>query len=94
MTKILSVLSLFIFSVGSSQQLLPLIPQPQSVEILDGNFVLNKETVINADPNLFEAKYLQQQIKKLTGLDLKIGMNLKATSKIGFYDIISGGFHK
>ena len=93
MTKILSFLALFIVSIGFSQQLLPLIPQPQSLEIIDGNFVLNKETVINADPNLFEAKYLKQEIKKLTGLDLKIGMNLKSTSKIGFYDIISGGFH-
>ena len=93
MNKKLALSFLFIVSIGYSQQLLPLIPQPQTVEILDGNFVLNNETVIVADPNLFEAKYLQQEIKKLTGLDLKIGMNLKSTSKISFYDIISGGFH-
>lgn len=93
MTKKFTLILLFIVSIGYSQQLLPLIPQPQSVEILDGNFILNQETVINADPTLFEAKYLQQELKKLIGLNLKIGMNLKSTSKISFYDIISGGFH-
>ena len=79
-------------SIGFSQNTLPLIPQPQTVNLLDGNFILNKETVIQADPNLFEAKYLQQEIKKRTGLDLKIGTNLKSASTIGFYDLLSGGF--
>ena len=93
MTKRLSFLFLFMVSIGFSQNSLPLIPQPQTVNLLDGNFMLNKETVIESDPNLFEAKYLQQEIKKLTGLDLKIGTNLKSASKIGFYDLLSGGFH-
>src|SRR5690349_12724406 len=80
------------FNTAFSQNPLPLIPQPQSLQILDGNFVLNKQTVIEADPNLFEAKCLQQEIKKLTGLELRIGINLKSTTKIGFYDLLSGGF--
>jgi hexosaminidase len=92
MTKKLLLLFLFSITVGFSQNSLPLIPKPQTLEMYDGNFTLNKETIIEADPNLFEAKYLQQEIKKLTGLDLKIGTNLKSTSKIGFYDLLSGGF--
>lgn len=91
MIKKLSVLCLFIVSISFSQSL-PLIPQPQNLQMLDGNFILNKETVINADPNLFEAKYLQEEIKNRTGLELKIGINLKSPNKIGFYDLLSGGF--
>lgn len=91
MNKQLTLLLLFIVSIGFSQSL-PLIPQPQTLQINDGNFVLNNQTVIVADPNLFEAKYLQQEIKKLTGLELKIGTNLKSVSKIGFYDMLSSGF--
>lgn len=92
MTKKISILFIFIVSIGFSQNSLPLIPQPQTLQTLEGNFVLSQETVIIADPTSFEAKYLQQEIRKLTGLDLKIGQNLKSPSKIGFYELISGGF--
>lgn len=93
MTKSFSLLFLLFVSIGFSQNSLPLIPQPLDYHAHEGNFILNKETIIEADPNLFEAKYLQAEIKKRTGLDLKIGINVTAPSKIGFYDVLSGGFH-
>ena len=63
---------LLLFNVASSQSQLPLIPQPKSIEIGNGHFVLNSQTVIHADSNLFEAQYLQQAIQQQTGLELKI----------------------
>ncbi|MGV3697019.1 beta-N-acetylhexosaminidase [Flavobacterium sp.] len=93
MTKKLAFLFLCIASIGFSQTTLPLIPQPQSLERHEGIFTLTKETVIEADPNQFEAKFLQQEIKKLTGLELKIVSGANAPSKIGLYELLSGGFH-
>jgi hexosaminidase len=61
-----------LFHTSFSQNPLPLIPQPSIVEMKKGSFVLNKETVIQADATMFEAQYLQQAIKQQTGLDLKI----------------------
>lgn len=63
---------LLIFNLAFSQNQLPLIPYPQSVQRNDGNFILNSKTVIQADANTFEAKYLKESIKVQTGLDLKI----------------------
>lgn len=93
MSKKLTAFLLLFFAFGFSQNTLPLIPQPQTLEVGEGNFVLSKETVIVGDPKTFEARYLQQEIKKRTGLDLKISMTTQSKSKIGFYEIISGGFH-
>ena len=54
---------LLLFSVISiAQQTLNLIPKPNSVEIKKGHFVLNKETVIVADENSFEAIFLKENI--------------------------------
>lgn len=72
MTQKLSFLFLLLVSIGFSQTTLPLIPQPETVEMHKGNFTLNKETVIQVDAKMFEAQYLQQAIKAQTGLDLKI----------------------
>ena len=79
---------LLLFNFGFSQNRLPLIPQPKSIQKSKGNFVLNKETVIQAGNKMFEAHYLQLAIKQQTGLDLKIipvaesGNIIKLTVKI------------
>jgi hexosaminidase len=78
------LLLLLLANLAFSQNELALIPQPTNIEIVKGNFVLNKKTVIQADENSFEAKYLQQAIKEKTGLDLKIGLNSKSNNKISF----------
>lgn len=72
MSKLFSALSLFMVSIGFAQNALPLIPMPRTVEIVKGNFVLNKQTVIQGDASMPEALYLQQTIKQQTGLELKI----------------------
>jgi len=72
MTKKLSLLILFIASIGFSQTPLPIIPKPQSLQENKGHFQLNKNTIIQADEKMFEAQYLKQAIKQQTGLDLKI----------------------
>ena len=69
--KILTLL-LLISVISVAQQNLNLIPKPNSVEIKKGHFVLNKETVIVADENSFEAIFLKESIKSQTGLELKI----------------------
>lgn len=69
--KILTLL-LLISVISVAQQNLNLIPKPNSVEIKKGHFVLNKETVIFADENSFEAIFLKESIKNQTGLELKI----------------------
>lgn len=69
--KILTLLLLFSV-ISIAQQTLNLIPKPNSVEIKKGHFVLNKETVIVADENSFEAIFLKENIKSQTGLELKI----------------------
>jgi hexosaminidase len=88
MTSKFSFFFILLFNIAFSQNPLPLIPQPESIEILKGHFVLNKETVIQADENLFEAQYLQQAIKQKTGLDLKILPIVANISKISLsYDL-------
>ncbi|MBP6557932.1 MAG: family 20 glycosylhydrolase [Flavobacterium sp.] len=82
MTSRLTVFFVLLFNIAFSQNPLPLIPQPESIEIRKGHFVLNKETVIQADKNSFEAQYLQQAIKQQTGLDLKILPAAANVSKI------------
>lgn len=74
---------LLLFSVISvAQQTLNLIPKPQNIEHYSGSFVLNSKTVIQADKNSFEAKYLQQIIEQQLGLNLEITTSSKAKSKI------------
>ena len=72
--KILTLL-LLLSMISIAQQNLNIIPKPNSVEIKKGFFVLNKETVIVADENSFEAIFLKESIKSQTGLELKITSN-------------------
>ncbi len=84
MSKKLTFLLFLIVSVSFSQNQLPLIPQPKSLKLETGNFILSDKTVIQADEDSFEAKYLQEIIKQQVGLDLKIVTSTKAKSKIIF----------
>lgn len=81
--KILTLLLLFSV-ISVAQQNLNLIPKPQNIEYYSGSFILNSKTVIQADKNSFEAKYLQQVIKQQLGLNLEITTSSKAKSKIVF----------
>jgi hexosaminidase len=65
-----------------SQKALPLIPLPKEIEPGNGFFVLNNETIINADKNSFEAQYLKAVINQEFGLNLEISQNAHASSKI------------
>lgn len=76
------LLFLFFINLAFSQNEIALIPQPSEIKLGEGNFVLNKKTIIQADVNSFEAKYLQQAIKQQTGLDLKILPIVTNVSKI------------
>lgn len=78
------LLLLLLFNFGFSQNQLPLIPQPKSIILGKGNFILSNETIIQADKNSFEAKYLKEIIKQQFGLDLKIETSSRANSKIIF----------
>ena len=82
MQKIIVLVALLWLNVTFSQNQLPLIPMPKEIEIGKKNFILNENTVINANKNSFEAKYLQTIIKEQFDLNLKISQNSKATSKI------------
>lgn len=62
----------FISFITSAQNPYHLIPKPLEIKYHDGLFTLNKKTTIYADENSFEAKFLKEQIKIQTGLDLKI----------------------
>lgn len=81
--KILTLL-LLISTISIAQQNLNIIPKPQQIEYHSGSFVMNSKTVIQADKNSFEAKYLQQIIKQQLGLNLEITTSSKANSKIVF----------
>lgn len=81
--KILTLL-LLISVISVAQQNLNLIPKPQNIEYHSGSFVMNSKTVIQADKNYFEAKYLQQIIKQQLGLNLEITTSSKSKSKIVF----------
>ena len=54
-----------------------IIPQPNSIELRQGTFTLNSETVIKADENAFESQFLQQYIHEKSGLKLEIKKNAK-----------------
>lgn len=72
MTHKFTLFLLLLFNAAFSQNELPIIPKPDSVEIRKGYFTFNKETVIQADATMFEAQLLHQVIKEQTGFDLKI----------------------
>lgn len=55
-----------------AQNTVAIIPQPEKMTVYDGSFEINAKTVIVANPDLPEAKYLQDYVKKNYGLDLKI----------------------
>lgn len=82
MTSKFTFFLLLLFNIAFAQNPLPLVPQPTTIEINKGYFVLNKETVIQADATMFEAQYLQQAIKTQTGFDLKIVPAAANVSKI------------
>jgi len=75
-------------NVAFSQNDLPLIPKPNSLQIQKGSFVITKETVIQADEKTFEANYLKAQIKEITGLDLPILLVTNANSKIALSFVV------
>lgn len=77
-----------ITNVAFSQNELPLIPMPNSIQMGKGFFVLSKETVIQADEKSFEAQYLKAQIKEITGLDLPILTVSNAKSKIALSFVV------
>lgn len=81
--KILTLLFL-IYTISIAQQNLNIIPKPQQIEYHSGSFVMNSKTVIQADEDSFEVKYLQQIIKQQLGLNLEITTSSKAKSKIVF----------
>ncbi|WP_438966460.1 beta-N-acetylhexosaminidase [Flavobacterium sp.] len=63
---------LFLSHLSSAQKQFNLIPQPLKINYEQGFYELNSTTTIQANENSFEAKYLKEQIKIQTGLDLKI----------------------
>jgi hexosaminidase len=67
--KILFIL--FFAQMALAQSTLPLIPQPQKVLPGKGNFILDKNTLVIAPENSFEAKFLIDYIEKQYGLKLK-----------------------
>lgn len=80
----LFIASLFISLHCIAQNQYNLIPKPTTLFYKDGFFGLNKKTVIQADENSFEAKYLQEQIKNQTGLELKITSKFNSKNSIQF----------
>ncbi|MCF6133299.1 beta-N-acetylhexosaminidase [Flavobacterium wongokense] len=88
MIRKFSFVLVLLFNICFSQNPLPLIPYPESVEVGSGNFTLNNQTIIQADANYVEAQYLQQVLKERTGFNLKISDKPVTTNKISFFDII------
>ncbi|MFM2214598.1 MAG: hypothetical protein RL427_1861, partial [Bacteroidota bacterium] len=72
MTKYCILLFTLCCSVAFSQSILPLIPQPTSVQQTKGHFELTPTTVIQADEMLFETQYLQKALQLATGWELKV----------------------
>lgn len=82
MTRFLTLSLIVLSNLVLAQNPLPLIPQPQQIELHQGSFTINKETVIQANANLIQAQYLQKAIKELTGLDLKIQSAVNKPNRI------------
>jgi len=92
MFKKLFFFAVLMVNVAFSQNELPLIPKPKSIQINKGNFVLNNKTVIQADASLFEAQFLQQAIELQTGFKLKIVPVATNVSKISLSRSIDESF--
>jgi hexosaminidase len=75
--KISFVLAICVWLVNAHAQVLPLIPQPNKVELQKGSFTINKNTIIFAEKNSDEAAYLQQYILENYGLKLKVTHKIK-----------------
>lgn len=66
------ILFIFLFAqIGLAQTKLPLIPQPQEVMLGKGNFILNQNTLILADPDSYEANFFIDYVEKHYGFKLK-----------------------
>jgi hexosaminidase len=75
--KISFVFALCVLLLNAHAQVLPLIPQPNKVELQKGNFTINKNTIIFTEKNSDEAAYLQQYILENYGLKLKVSHKIK-----------------
>ncbi len=75
--KISFVLAICVWLVNAHAQVLPLIPQPNKVELQKGSFTINKNTIIFAEKKSNEAAYLQQYIFENYGLKLKVTHKIK-----------------
>jgi hexosaminidase len=75
--KISFVLAICVLLLNAHAQVLPLIPQPNKVELQKGNFTINKNTIIHSEKNAEEAAYLKQYILENYGLKLKVTYKIK-----------------
>ena len=75
--KISFVLAICVLLLNAHAQVLPLIPQPNKVELQKGNFTINKNTIIHSEKNAEEAAYLKQYILENYGLKLKVTHKIK-----------------
>jgi hexosaminidase len=55
---------------ANATESISVIPQPQSIKVLTGEFELNKKTIIEYDGDLAEAKLLAATIRRSTGFNL------------------------
>jgi hexosaminidase len=79
--RLYTLFVLFLFSnITNAQNYYNLIPKPQNIIVGKDSFIISSKTIIQADENSFEAKYLKEQIKIQTGLDLKIDSKNKSKS--------------
>ncbi len=77
----LSTLLLFLVSCNPADQkertnvVLPIIPQPKTVQVYDGSFVLDSTTqmVFSTDEQKKMVNYFNKELKKLTGFSCRIG---------------------
>ncbi len=82
MKKIFLIATL-IFSVGVIGQEINIIPQPQKVEIKEGQFEINQNTVIiYSKGNIFSAQYLQHYINKYYGINCNLTRKLTTDNSI------------
>ncbi|WP_284652842.1 glycoside hydrolase family 20 protein [Flavobacterium terrisoli] len=83
MTSRLTVFLVLLFNIAFSQNPLPIIPKPASIDYSVSEFKLNKETIIETrDTTSFEVLYLKEAIKSQTGLDLRITSEYRKENKI------------
>src|SRR5688572_21039846 len=68
------IIAFFILSLNSFSQNLNIIPQPASIKISKGNFVLSKKTVlaVKDEEDKKAAQFFNQYLKKFYGFELDI----------------------